>query len=113
MRTQLETTKNHLEITNKKVSSGISMRYNSFMENVDAIFTSTLFEFAIPGIGINESREVLGNGDFIVDYRYSRQVTENSKISLIINNALNTEYQSRPANMMPTRTFSIQWSIKV
>ena len=75
----------YLELTNKKVASGISMRYNSFMENVDAIFTSTLFEFAIPGIGINESREALHRGDFIVDYRYSRQITEDSRVSLIIN----------------------------
>ena len=89
------------------------MRYNSFMENVDAIFTSTLFEFAIPGIGVNESRDALKDGDFIIDYRYSRQVTKNSKISLIINNILNTEYQSRPANMMPPRMVSLHWSIKV
>ena len=83
------------------------------MENIDAIFTSTLFEFAIPGIGINQSRDAL-SGDLIVDYGYSRQVTENSKVSLIINiNILNTEYQSRPANMMPPRTVSVQWSIKV
>ena len=65
------------------------------------------------GIGINESREALSDGDFIVDYRYSKQVTKNSKVSFIINNILNTEYQSRPANMMPPRTFSVQWSIKV
>ncbi len=102
-----------LELTNGKISSGLSMRYNSFMENIDAIFTSTLFEFAIPGIGINESRDALSDGDFIVDYRYSRQISKHSKISLIINNILNTEYQSRPANMMPPRTFSVQWSIKV
>ena len=102
-----------LELTNGKISSGVSMRYNSFMENIDAIFTSTLFEFAIPGIGINESREVLSDGDFIVDYRYSRKITKHSKISFIINNILNTEYQSRPANMMPPRTFSVQWSVKV
>ena len=97
----------------EEISSGVSIRYNSFMENIDAIFTSTLFEFAIPGIGINESRETLSDGDFIVDYRYSRQVTEYSKVSFIINNILNTEYQSRPANMMPPRTVSVQWSIKV
>ena len=72
-----------------------------------------IIEFAIPGIGINESRDALSDGDFIIDYRYSRQVTENSKVSFIINNILNTEYQSRPANMMPPRTVSVQWSIKV
>ena len=102
-----------VELTNGKVSSGLSMRYNSFMENIDAIFTSTLFEFAIPGIGINESREALSGGDFIIDYRYSRQITKNSKVSLIINNILNTEYQSRPANMMAPRMLSVQWAIKV
>ena len=81
------------------------------MKHIDGIFASEFFAGIVPGI--NESREALNNGDFILDYRYSRQVTNHSKVSLIINNLLNEEYQSRPASMMPPRTISVQWSIKV
>ena len=102
-----------VDLKNDKVSSGISVRYNSFMENIDAVFSSTLFELIIPGIGINDSREDLNKGDLIVDYRYSRNITKDTKIGLIINNLLNTEYQTRPANMMAPRTISVQWSIKI
>ena len=102
-----------LELSNEVVSSGLSIRYNSFMENIDAIFTSTLFELLLPGIGINESRKALNKGDLIIDYRYSRKITENTKLSLIINNLFNREYQTRPANMMPPRTISVQWNIKI
>lgn len=100
-----------VQIGHKDNSHGVSLRYNSFMKNIDGIFASDFFASIVPGI--NESREALNKGDFIVDYRYSRQVTEDSKVSLIINNVLNTEYQSRPANMMPPRAVSVQWSIKV
>ena len=68
-----------VELTNGKISSGLSMRYNSFMENIDAIFTSTLFEFCYSGIGVNESREALKDGDFIIDYRYSKQIAKIQK----------------------------------
>ncbi|MBC8464676.1 MAG: TonB-dependent receptor [Bacteroidetes bacterium] len=100
-----------IQVGHKENTHGLSMRYNSFMKNIDGIFASDGFSNIVPGI--NESREALNDGDFIMDYRYSRQVTDHSKVSLIINNLLNEEYQSRPANMMPPRTVSVQWSIKV
>ena len=99
------------ELITSKFTSGVSVRYNSFMENIDAIFATPFFELQAPGI--NESREDLSSGDLVIDYRLSKQLNKETRVSLIINNLLNTEYQSRPANLMPPRMVSIQWSIKV
>ena len=82
------------------------------MKNIDAIFASQEFELGIVS-GINEAREKFKNGDFIVDIRTSYQLNDITKISLVINNLLNREYMSRPANMMPPRTIAIQCNMKI
>ena len=99
------------EITYKKFAFGSSFRYNDFMKNIDLAFTSPLLAESIPDI--NEAREKFKNGDFIVDLRTSYQINKTTKISLVINNLLNTEYMSRPANMMPPRTIAVQCSMKI
>ena len=100
-----------LEITYKRFAFGSSFRYNDFMKNIDLAFTSPLLAESIPDI--NEAREKFKNGDFIVDLRTSYQINKTTKISLVINNLLNTEYMSRPANMMPPRTIAVQCSMKI
>ena len=107
-----------LELTYKKTSAGISLRYNDFMKNIDYLFTTDLINNGLPGFfdgipGINDAREKFKNGDFIIDTRTSYQLNDIVKISLIINNLLNREYMSRPANMMPPRTFAIQCNMKI
>ncbi|MBT3417250.1 MAG: TonB-dependent receptor [Flavobacteriales bacterium] len=101
-----------IELIYKKFSLGSSYRYNDFMKNIDAIFASQVFEATIVS-GINEAREKFKNGDFIVDIRTSYQFNDITKISLVINNLLNREYMSRPANMMPPRTIAIQCNMKI
>ena len=87
------------------------MRYNSFMKNIDKIFTEDLIADMIPGI--NESREKFGNGDLVIDLRAGYQITKTARIGLIVNNLLNREYMSRPANMMPPRTIAMQLALKI
>ena len=101
-----------IELIYKKFSLGSSYRYNDFQKNIDAIFASQLFATAIVS-GINEARENFKNGDFIVDVRTSYQLNDITKISLVINNLLNREYMSRPANMMPPRTIALQCNMKI
>ena len=48
-----------------------------------------------------------------MDIRTSYQLNDITKISLIINNLLNREYMSRPANMMPPRTIALQCNMKI
>ena len=101
-----------LEINYNKFSLGSSFRYNDFMKNIDWIFTSIAFEQTTV-TGINEAREKFKNGDFIVDFRTSYQLNHITKIGIVINNVFNTEYMSRPANMMPPRTIAVQCNIKI
>ena len=90
------------------------MRYNSFMKNIDLVFT----EEAIGGDngmipGINTAREKFKNGDLIIDLRAGYQMTKTARLGLIVNNLLNREYMSRPANMMPPRTIAMQLALKI
>ena len=101
-----------MELIYKKLSLGSSFRYNDFMKNIDKIFASEFFAEEIVG-GIPEAREKFKNGDFIVDVRTSYQLNDITKISLVINNLLNREYMSRPANMMPPRTIALQCNMKI
>ena len=128
------------EIMYKKLSLGASFRYNDFMRNMDKIFATTLingnyednplrddpelngeadggaptydtYEGMIPGI--NAAREKFKNGDIIIHIRAGYNLNDQIRLGLIINNLLNREYMSRPANMMPPRTFAMQLSMKI
>ena len=81
------------------------------MKNIDKIFASELFESVVPGIP--ESRRVLNDGDFIVDARIMVPINEQTTVSILSNNLLNREYQTRPANMMPPRTVSLKFGISI
>ena len=103
-----------VEMIYKKISLGGGFRFNDFMRNVDKIFTEDLIggeNGMIPGI--NKARENFQDGDLIVDIRAGYQVTKTARLGFIVNNLLNTEYMSRPANMMPPRTFAMQLSLKI
>ena len=103
-----------IEVVYKKVSLGVSVRYNSFMANVDKVFTLEQIggdEGMIPGI--NAAREKFKTGDFIVDLRAGYQITKTARLGLIVNNLLNREYMTRPATMMSPRTFAMQLALKI
>lgn len=108
-----------LNIQYKTFMSGISLRYNSMMKNMDAVFGSWVFN-EIDGelpplqpIGILESRERMTDGDLILDYRLGYNINENVSISFIVDNLLNREYQTRPADLGPPRTFTLKLSAKI
>ena len=101
-----------VELTYKKISFGNSLRYNDFMKNIDKIFTEPILE--IIGIsGINEARKKFKSGDFIIDVRLGYQLNNTVKFGFVINNLLNQEYMTRPATMMPPRTFAFQCNLKI
>ena len=63
--------------------------------------------------GINQARDEFKNGDLIIDSRIAYQLNDIFRFGFVINNLLNREYMSRPANMMPPRTFALQCNIKL
>jgi iron complex outermembrane receptor protein len=100
------------ELIYKKLSLGGSLRYNDFMKNIDAIFADEeIFSTLIPGIP--EARENGKDGDIIIDARFGYQLNDMFRFGFVVNNLLNQEYMSRPANMMPPRTFAMQLAIKI
>ena len=106
--------KTDIEIVYKDFSIGGSMRYNSFMKNIDKIFTiigGDGEEAQIPGI--NSARKKFKNGDLIIDLRAGYQITKTARLGFIINNMLNREYMTRPATMMSPRTFAMQLALKI
>jgi outer membrane receptor protein involved in Fe transport len=105
-----------IEVAYKEISLGGSMRYNSFMKNIDAIFTVIgSNDYTEPNRipGLNDAREKFKDGDLIIDLRAGYQITKTARLGFIVNNLLNTEYMSRPANMMPPRTFAMQLALKI
>ena len=106
------------EIVYKKLSLGSSVRYNDFMQNIDKVFTEPLINEGIPGVfdgipGINDAREKFKDGDIIIDARLGYQFNDMLRFGFIVNNLLNREYMTRPATMMPPRTFAMQLALKI
>lgn len=97
--------KSDIELGYKKVKFGVSARYNSYMENVDRFFLD-----AFPGV--RKYREKNKGGDMVFDTRLSYQVLETTRVSFIVNNLLNHEYESRPMDMQPPRVFALQLMVK-
>lgn len=97
-----------LELTYKSIALGASGRYNSFMQNVDKSFVDALGELILPGYAAyRDARRI---GDFVMDARFSFKFTETSKLAFLVNNVFNREYSNRPGNILPPRTYIVQYS---
>lgn len=95
----------------KNFSIGLSTRYNSFMSNIDKVFLVDLDPtintlYVLPGL--KEYRERFSTGSLVFDARVAYRVREKWKFAVIVNNILNAEYTSRPADIQPPRTFMLQ-----
>lgn len=115
------TAKMDVQADYKKWSTGISIRYNSFMKNIDASFQKELFNDIFPSLhsnlyilpGLKEYREKHNKGDVVLDYRVSYKLTDEVKIAAVINNILNREYMGRPGDVQPPRSFAFMLSAKI
>lgn len=111
--------KGDLQLDYKKLSFGISARYNSFVENVDKTFeelqvnlgtvTLNFGDYILPGLP--EYRDENDHGNLIFDTRLSYQLNESSRFALIVNNVFNREAMGRPGDILPPRTFLVQYSL--
>ena len=99
------TAKLDVELNRPKWMVGASIRYTSFMENIDNIFVSPLFEIAFPGFGVGYYREHHHKGDAIVDFRSAWKFKQGMELSFVVKNVFNYIYMQRPADMQPPRQF--------
>lgn len=96
-----------IQATYKKWSIGGSMRYNSFMKNIDRAF-----EVGVLGtellVGMQQYRQQYNKGVFVFDARLSYELKKGVKLNFIANNFLNAEYASRPGDLQAPRNFTLQ-----
>lgn len=89
----------------KSFESGLSLRYNSFIENIDNAFIKFPISAAVPGI--ENIRQSSKNGDWVFDLRIGKKISK-FKILLSVNNLFNRKYMTRPCDIRPPRTFLMQ-----
>lgn len=109
--------KGDFQLDFKKISTGISMIYQSHMVNIDKAFDDLTGDG--PGVGIEllpglyEYRQKHNKGYIVFDYRISWNITEQSKLSLVIKNLFNKEYMGRPGDIRPPRNVSLQYILSL
>ena len=101
-----QSAKMDVELGYKRISTGISMRANSFMDNIDRYFV-----VFFPGVG--EYRRIHHHGDDIFDYRISYELNKTAKIAFIVNNMFNREVMGRPMDIQPPRVYAFQLTVKL
>lgn len=103
--------KGDVQLDYKKFSVGVSSRYSSFQQNIDATFVDPFIgNMLLPGYA--DYRDARRTGDIVFDGRISMQITKYAKVAFLVNNVFNREYSNRPGNVMPPRTFIAQYSFK-
>ncbi len=92
--------------------TGTTLVYNSFMERVDSIFTDPVIgNLILPGYP--DYREEHQTGSIIFDYRIWWNISEAARLSFIIKNLFNTEYMGRPGDILPQRSITLQFLLKI
>lgn len=114
--------KNDIQLDYKFLSIGYSTRFQSKVENIDNRFIRPLFEELGNGFesddaptilpGLKKNFDQFQKSVWIHDFRVSIHLSQQVKISYIVNNFTNVEYQARPGDMRPPRLHLIQLSIK-
>ena len=93
--------------TYKNFFIGYSLRYNSYMHNIDNVFEANLFGTEVlPGLlNYRSSNET---GSLIMDARMGCRFKDKYSVNILVNNFLNAEYSSRPGDIQPPRQFLVQ-----
>jgi outer membrane receptor protein involved in Fe transport len=101
-----------VEVNYKKYSLGFSMRYNSYMSNIDRVFEEAIAggTYVLPGL--KEYRQIYNKGNFVVDARIGYKISESYRIGFMVNNIFNAEVSSRPGDIQPPRNFLLQVQMK-
>ena len=101
-----------VEASYKKISLGFSLRYNSFMKNIDKFFEQPIAQSTYILPGLEEYRKKYNKGVFVIDFRLGYKLNDNFRIGLIANNIFNAEYSSRPGDIQAPRNFMAQLQMK-
>ncbi|HYV93949.1 MAG TPA: TonB-dependent receptor [Chitinophagales bacterium] len=113
------TAKFNLDQSYKKFSWGVNMQYNSVMVNVDPFFLGTdpliIYLYLKPHEfipGVKEYRDAHNHGDYVIDLRFSYDLSDKVRFSFITKNILNREYSVRPALVEAPRSVQAEVSVR-
>lgn len=111
-----------LQIDYKFISIGASIRYNSYMVNVDNTFYNLQIPAASIGFPINLGDQLLkgfpsyrnqfNTGSTVLDVRIAFKLSSTTKLGINANNLLNTEYMGRPGDIQAPRNIAMQLNLK-
>ncbi|MEN9972448.1 MAG: hypothetical protein RIS20_795 [Bacteroidota bacterium] len=101
-----------IEANYQKWGLGASMRYSSFMSNIDKVFEEPIAGTTYILPGLKEYRQKYNKGNLVFDARIAYKITDNFRVSFIVNNVFNAEYSSRPGDIQPPRNFIAQLQMK-
>jgi outer membrane cobalamin receptor len=114
--------KNDIQFDLKPFSFGFSTRFQSKIENIDNRFVRPLFDELGNGFdaddaptilpGLKQNFDQFQKNVWVHDLRVSVQITPALKLSYIVNNFTNVEYQARPGDMRPPTLHMLQLSIR-
>ena len=96
----------------KNYSLGVSLRYNSYMKNIDAVFEDEIISGVYILPGLKEYRKEYDSGVAVVDVRMGYEFKKHYRLGLMVNNIFNTEYSSRPGDIQPPQTIMMQIQMK-
>lgn len=100
----------------KGVSIGFTARYNSYMSNVDKTFVDGIE--VTPGNvvqilpGLDRYRDEHNKGSLVFDARIGYSFLEHYRVGFVVNNLLNTEYDTRPGDIQAPRSYVLQLQLK-
>lgn len=100
-----------VEVEYRKFSVGFSLRYNSYMKNIDRIFEDGLLGIEILK-GLKSYRREHHTGAIVFDARIGYEINEHFRVGLMVNNLLNAEYMGRPGDIQAPRSFMAQLQLK-
>jgi outer membrane receptor for ferric coprogen and ferric-rhodotorulic acid len=98
-----------VQLSWKSISIGGSVRYYSFMQNIDRAFYN-LDQPNQPGSGIKAYRIFHNQGVTVYDARIGWKISQHYKTALVVNNLFNLEYSLRPLKIEAPRTIALQVS---
>ena len=105
--------KGDIQISYKGFTLGASTRYNSYIENIDAIFVNNPIISPKILTGYTAYRNARrGEGALVYDFRAAYDYKDFIKFSVIVNNAFNREYMTRPGDIQPQRNIAFQINYK-
>ena len=101
-----------VEVNWKKMSFGLSNRYNSHMRNIDKVFEEPIAGTTYILPGLKEYRQKYNKGNLVFDFRVGFKFSDSYRIGLMANNVFNAEYTSRPGDIQAPRNFLVQLQMK-